>query len=136
MTDDVTKLLESRTIHQLIDAATPEPWSWDDDDGRIVRFNSKDWSHRTVASGGASFEGNYRLTIDPADAVLIIAAVNALPGLLDRIEQLETRVDQLDMALGTARMAFRSLSLGLRGMATNTDEIVSALFPAPVEDKS
>ena len=56
--------------------------------------------------------------------------------LRDRIEPLEVRVDQLDMALGTARIAFRSLSLGLRGMATNTDEIVSALLPAPVEDKS
>jgi hypothetical protein len=71
----------SDDLRRLLEAATPGPWEWDGE-GTLVSTGVADvvlW----VSSDGTEVESVN------ADAALIVAAVNALPGLLDRLELLE-----------------------------------------------
>ena len=67
-------------LRRLLDEATPGPWTH--------RLNQK--PYRIVVFGGRkAYEAGYTTSdIEAADAALIAAAVNALPGLLDEREAL------------------------------------------------
>ena len=62
--------VDAAVLRELLRRATPGPWG--DDYGRGVIAG--------YVAGGTVVLG---MTVEPADADLIIAAVNALPGLLD-----------------------------------------------------
>jgi hypothetical protein len=68
-------------LRALVEAATKGPWVQPYDDGDIEAYaNDGGWSG-TVCSIEKPLSSN--------DAALIVAAVNSLPDLLDRIEELE-----------------------------------------------
>ena len=71
-----------------LDAASPRPWSTDTD-ARIyaedeVIFDPRDWT--------------FHIPTQDADAAVIVAAVNALPVLLDRLEAAEARLSEYENA--------------------------------------
>jgi hypothetical protein len=77
-------------LRRLLAEATPRPWTH--------RPNQN--PYRIVVFGGRkAYEAGYTTSdIEAADAALIAAAVNALPGLLDVVEA--TRIEARHMACG------------------------------------
>ncbi len=71
------------TLRELLANATPGPWTLDNDPCAACREDGRDaFSIRQV-------EGHeHAMFSDAPDAALIVAAVNALPALLDEIDAL------------------------------------------------
>lgn len=78
-------------LRSLIEKATPGPWvdQAGSTSGRAIVSPEAPKVRRNVAAIG----GDRR----DANAALIVAAINHLPALLDRLEAAERRVDFLDM---------------------------------------
>ncbi len=83
-------MIDLPSLRALLAAATPLPWF---DRGRHI-------SRVPDNTGmGATLHTNLIAVIaDQSDAALIAAAVNALPGLLDRIAELEAACARLEAA--------------------------------------
>jgi hypothetical protein len=84
---------EGAELRESLAKATPGPWRTYEAHGRD--FTDEGWSEVGIAADGmetvaytaaCGFESNDRCD---EDAALIVAAVNALPGLLDRLERVE-----------------------------------------------
>lgn len=84
MTDTTVKLRE------LLAKATPGPWEWRDDQMSVPEWPVVQW---TISPGVLIADTNNGTPggdeIDQANAALIVAAVNALPSLLDTIERMQ-----------------------------------------------
>ena len=114
-------------LRALRASGTSGEWAWDASDSSIVPAKpSRLWA--TIVTGEPTHEGNHGLLIDPADAVLIVAAVNALLGLLDRVELLESKNAALAAIM-------RNLSRALKSQAAVIDETVADTIRRIVEDE-
>lgn len=87
---------EIKNLRYLMRAATPGPWVLEDKERSNLVSNGEVWVEAVVAR-------NYQ---EINDAALIVAAVNALPGLLDEIERLKRACsmlnDEVSQTLGRA----------------------------------
>ena len=70
-------------LQRLMDAATPRPWEWTTDLDALL--GGEEGEYRVIDTAMA-LRSYYVLRVAAADAQLIAAAVNALPGLLDADE--------------------------------------------------
>jgi hypothetical protein len=90
-------------LRALAEAATPGPWEidWEENDGPEsypIGFRAED----AVGHDVGNFDGS------EADAALIVAACNALPALLDRL-------DKAEAALSVERIAAACETAGVMG---------------------
>lgn len=77
----------TQKLRDLLSAATPTPWEWFEG-----THHGSAWSggrRGTLVFDDGSAGGEYRPACSYRNSELIIAAVNALPSLLQRIEELE-----------------------------------------------
>lgn len=77
---------EITNLRDLMRAATPGPWVLEDKERSNLVSNGEVWVEAVVAR-------NYQ---EINDAALIVAVVNALPGLLDEVERLRADAARLD----------------------------------------
>ena len=106
--------LERDALRALLVAAPSRPWT---------ASHARHMQHDICSAepDAASLENETFAHCDYASAAsLIVAAVNALPRLLDRVEQLEADV-------ATLRSALRSLGFGLRSQETAIAETLEHL---------
>lgn len=102
---------EKAELRRLCEAATPEPWEldgWSDSDDHIsICHNPSDVGGITTAAWiGDIDDGGGDITDEvEANAKLIAAARNSLPGLLDENGKLRTELEQLRAERDQARAA-------------------------------
>lgn len=92
--------VDTAELRRLLAEATPGPWR--------TEVGGQVWSW--VRPNGRRFVATTRYRTHPEDApnaALIVAAVNALPGLLDRIEELEAENALLREPGGWAKVVSR-----------------------------
>ena len=91
-------------LRRLLAEATPGPFyygiAYSPDCGSVsFDYQSPGYYNNTgiLSSAGVTVVGcgEYNVFSSPADAALIVAAVNSLPALLDRIERLERNIEQI-----------------------------------------
>lgn len=104
-------------LRRLLEGATEGPWAYrpdEFDDWGVVRSAPDNEGRRWVVcqarlpyKGSDDLNAHRRAGTDPyeADARLIVAAVNALPSHLDRIEALEAALGRLVAAVNTNELA-------------------------------
>jgi len=92
----VTAPTPKHDLRKLLDAATPRPWRDPYGDGTLEGPNYADIARVSCSpdyeNGGCAGCG---VEILPADAALIVAAVNALPRLLDENERLAKALEDI-----------------------------------------
>jgi hypothetical protein len=118
MTFDISEL---RRLHQ---AASELPWAWRAINRRCSIGNRLDW---VVTDLGE---------LDTADAELIVAAVNALPALLDRLEAAEAKVTRVEAVVGKLpeeRPEYVTTYPDDIGWHDNYDDIAAACFEKGAE---
>jgi hypothetical protein len=70
-------------LRRMLERATPGEW----------KYRDNLWQGTWAIDGLAGFDGNGSVLLDSLhDAALIVAARNALPGLLDELEALRARI--------------------------------------------
>lgn len=88
--------LERVRLRELLAAATPGPWEFVPATsyrvgGRTRQVGPIVTAAADIAHGGGTAQFRGAPTTEDADAALIVAAVNALPPLLDELDRLTTR---------------------------------------------
>lgn len=112
-------MIDVAKLRALLAAATPGPWTEDDgslygpNDGAVAHI-ARHASMHTVLATGEDWKH--------ADAALIAAAVNALPGLLDQLEALRAERDRMSTQAAERE---RHLSWHRSTCASLNDQVVA-----------
>jgi hypothetical protein len=91
---------DTNELRKLLSAATPGPWavSYGDESWVVVRTKPDGtpdlWARRTVFDDGSA-AGEYSPSCKGPTRDLIVAAVNALPALLDELDAARAEVERL-----------------------------------------
>jgi hypothetical protein len=111
-------------LERLLKAGTPGPWKIDGDKASPDIFGPEGWA---VALGECSQNCGYIHWNNLADADLIVAAINALPGLIESAR----RVEEMRAALKTIDRFSLIIEVGLRNTEPQFQpEIVAGLLKA------
>ena len=87
MTDDLTSL------QKLVEAATPGPWRYRKG-FPADKFEPKGYAYVQFGPTERAANGRGTDQLAPKDAALIVAAVNALPDLIDRLKRAEAALSE------------------------------------------
>lgn len=80
----MTDQIDIADLREKLAGATPGPWAALD----YLYGGFDDYGRVRIIDAADSLDDNIAESVLPADAVLVAAAVNALPALLDEIERL------------------------------------------------
>ena len=89
-------MTDTNELRKLLAAATPLPWAVSYGDESWVVVGTKPdgapdlWARRTVFDDGSAW-GEYGPSCTGATRDLIVAAVNAMPALLDELDRLRAK---------------------------------------------
>jgi hypothetical protein len=91
-------MIDIAELRAKLAIATPGPWMYDDD-GEVVGIEDDEgeivFSQQVIGTHWPHGAPTRQLYMESGDAELIVAAVNALPALLDELERLRAFVDSL-----------------------------------------
>lgn len=87
----------TKELRELLERATSLPWSTGP--AHVVRYQWRDDQRRRITEWVAECVGQHPPGEIEANAVLIVVAVNALPALLDRVEEMEATIARIRAAL-------------------------------------
>ena len=129
-------MTDTNELRKLLAAATPTPWavSHGDESWEVVQTKpdgTPDFGARRTAFDDGSAGGEYGPSCNTLTRDLIVAAVNALPSLLDELDALRARIKSLEGCI--VRNMEAAISRIPKAGAARVDPVMAALARASQE---